>query len=160
MNSKINMAIKLRKNGNLKESNKMFSKLINNYHDNAYINYQYAWSCDVLGEEKEAAVFYERAIRLGLTGNDLEEAFLGLGSTYRALGEYEKSKNILQKGKDLFPDNKAIQVFYSMTLYNMKDYSTAMKIILTCLTETTVDADIINYKKAIAFYSDKLNEKF
>ncbi|SFK06811.1 hypothetical protein SAMN04488569_100836 [Marinilactibacillus piezotolerans] len=34
MNSKINMTIKLRKNGNLKESNKMFSKLINNYHDN------------------------------------------------------------------------------------------------------------------------------
>lgn len=160
MDSKINKAIKLRENGDLKESNKMFSELIKNYPDNAYVNYQYAWSCDVLGTEKEAVIFYERAISLGLTGKDLEEAFLGIGSTYRALGEYEDSKRIFQKGIDLFPENKAIQVFYSMTLYNLKEYSAAMEILLSCLTETTVDADIINFKKAITFYSDKLNERF
>lgn len=159
MNSKINKAIKLRENGDLKESNEMFSILIKNYPDHAYVNYQYAWSFDVLGKEKEAVSFYERAIKLGLTGKDLEEAFLGLGSTYRALGEYEESKNTFQKGIDLFPDNKAIQVFYSMTLYNLKEYSTAMEILLKCLSETTLDVDILNYKKAITFYSDKLNEK-
>ncbi|MFL2072097.1 hypothetical protein [Marinilactibacillus psychrotolerans] len=53
MDSKINKAIKLRENGDLKESNKMFSELIKNYPDNAYVNYQYAWSCDVLGTEKK-----------------------------------------------------------------------------------------------------------
>ncbi len=83
---------------------------------------------------------------------------MGLGSTYRTLGEYEKSKSALLKGIELFSNNKAIQTFYAMTLYNLNEHSQAMELLLKCLIETTKDAEIISYKKAIDFYSDKLDE--
>jgi tetratricopeptide (TPR) repeat protein len=158
MEEKLDKAIDLRKTGNYKESNELLIKLVQEFPDNASINYQSAWSFDLLGEEAKAVPFYKNAIKLGLPSKELEGALLGLGSTYRTLGEYEKSKNTFLKGIELFPNNKAIQTFYSMTLYNLNEHSKAMELLLKCLTETTKNADIISYKKAIDFYSDKLDE--
>ena len=151
-------ALELRKKDKKIESNRILLKMIEEYPDDAFINYQCAWSFDVLGEESKAIPFYERAIKQGLSGKDLEGAILGLGSTYRTLGEYEKSTTIFAKGIELFPTNRAIQVFYSMTLYNVNEHKKAMEILLKCLIDTTTDSEILNYKKAIHFYSDKLDE--
>lgn len=158
METEINRAIDLRGNGNLRESNELLLTLVKKAPNDPYINYQCAWSFDVLGEESKAVSFYENAIKLGLAGEDLEGALLGLGSTYRTLGEYEKSKSTFSKGMELFPKNKAIQVFYSMTLYNLKEHNTAMELLLKCLVDTTTDNEILRYKKAITFYSNKLDE--
>ena len=134
------------------------NKLVEQYPNNALINYQCAWSFDLLGEETSAVPYYEKAIRLGLPKEQLEGAFLGLGSTYRTLGEYEKSKKVLQQGIEQFPNNRALQVFYSMSLYNLNEHSQAMEILLKTLVETTTDQEIIKYKRAIEFYLDKLDE--
>jgi len=157
MNKEVDRAIDLRKQGKLKESNRLLVKQVQENANDAFIHYQCAWSFDLLGEESKAAPFYEKSIELGLSGQDLARAILGLGSTYRTLGKYEKSKKVFSRGRELFPDNKAIQVFYSMTLYNLKEYSAAMELLLECLTETTVNEEILNYKKAINFYADKLD---
>ena len=151
-------ALELRKDNKKKESNQLLLKIVEEYPDNAFVNYQCAWSFDVLGEESKAVPFYERAIKIGLSGQDLEGAILGLGSTYRTLGEYEKSKSTFLNGIELFPNNRAIQVFYSMTLYNLNDHRKAMEILLKCLLDTTTDSEILSYKKAINFYADKLDE--
>ena len=83
---------------------------------------------------------------------------MGLGSSYRALGEYEKSKAVFEKGTALFPDNRAIQVFFAMTLYNLQEHRRAMELLLRCLLDTTGDDAILGYKKAIAFYAERLDE--
>lgn len=137
MNNKLGKALALRKNGNHKESNELLSELVKEFPDDALYNYQCAWSFDILGEEEKAVPFYENAIKIGLPSKDMEGAVLGLGSTYRALGEYEKSKETFLKGMELFPDNHVIKVFYSMTLYNLKEHSQAMELLLKCLINTT-----------------------
>lgn len=150
-------AIDLRNEGNFQESNALLLRMVEKWPNDAVINYQCAWSFDVLGKETEAITYYENAIALGLPESDLQEALLGLGSTYRALGEYEKSRDVLLKGINLFPTNHSIQVFYAMTLYNLNEHHHAMELLLKCLLDTTSDKDILNYQKAIRFYSDKLN---
>ena len=57
------------------------------------------------------------------------------------------------KGQD-----KAMEVFYAMTLYNLKEHSKAMEILLNIIVQTSLDEGIKKYKKAIEFYSDKLDE--
>ncbi|WP_078427552.1 tetratricopeptide repeat protein [Alkalihalobacterium alkalinitrilicum] len=158
MNKELDKAIDLRKRGNHKESNELLMKLAEEFPEDASINYQCAWSFDILGEEAKAVPFYENAIKFGLPPTDLEGALLGLGSTYRTLGEYDKSKSTFLKGIELFPDNRAMQTFYSMTLYNLNEHSKAMELLLKCLIDTTKDPEISIYKKAIEFYSDKLDE--
>lgn len=65
------MAIRLRKEWKLKESNKILINLSNDNPNNLIINYQCAWSFDVMGLEREAVPYYERAIVLGLPDEDL-----------------------------------------------------------------------------------------
>jgi len=158
MEKELEKAIDLRKSGNQKESNELLMELAQKYPNNASINYQCAWSFDLLGEESKAVPFYENAIKLGLSSKELEGALLGLGSTYRTLGKYKKSKSTFLKGIELFPNNRAIQTFYSMTLYNLNEHSKAMELLLKCLIDTTIDDEILSYKKAIDFYSNKLDE--
>ncbi len=155
---KLEKAVASRNSGHHKESNELLLKLVQEFPNDASINYHCAWSFDLLGEESKAVPFYEKAIKLGLSSKELEGALLGLGSTYRSLGEYERSKNVFLKGIELFPDNKAIQIFYTMTLYNLNEHSKAMELLLKCLTETTTDVEITKYKTAIDFYSNKLDE--
>lgn len=86
------------------------------------------------------------------------DAFIGLGSTYRTLGQYKKAQSTFLKGIDLFPTNKALQVFYAMTLYNLDEHSKAMELLLECLLHTTRDAEILSYKNAIHFYAHQLDK--
>lgn len=158
MDAALDKAIRLREAGKFEESKEILLGLAKAHPDFPYIQYQCAWSLDLLGEESRAVAYYERAIGLGLAGNELEGALLGLGSTYRTLGAYQKSKEVFLKGIALFPENKAIQTFYAMTLFNLEEHETAMQLLLECLIETTRDEEIFKYKNAIRFYSDKLNE--
>ena len=158
MRKAVDRAIELRMEDKYKELNELLLSLVTACPEDAFINYQCAWSFDVLGEETQAVPFYEKAIHLGLSGKELEEALLGLGSSYRALGNYEKSKDVFLKGIALFPNNRALQIFYSMTLYNLKEHHQAMELLLNCLADTTTDLEILSYQKAIHFYSDKLDD--
>lgn len=64
---------------------------------NAAVILQIAWTHDALGKEQDAVPAYEKAIHLGLKGQDLIDAYLGLGSTYRTIGDYAKSKELFER---------------------------------------------------------------
>jgi tetratricopeptide (TPR) repeat protein len=154
----LEIAIQLRKEGKLKESNKVLLELVARYPNDPIVNYHCAWSFDALGLEKKAIQYYEKAISIGLPNEDLRGAYLGLGSTYRTLGKYKKSKKIFEEGLVKFPQDEAMKVFYAMTMYNLKGYSEAMEILLFSIAQTSSDKNIKKYKKAIKFYADKLDQ--
>lgn len=155
----VEKAVALRKEGKLEASNKLLLELVENYPEDAMINYQCAWSFDVLEQETQAINYYEKAIELGLPDEDLKEAYLGLGSTYRTIGEYEKSKKVFENAIDRFEDH-SLKVFYAMTLYNLEAHGESIEILLKLLAETSSDKSINSYQKAILFYSDKLDQVF
>jgi tetratricopeptide (TPR) repeat protein len=157
MKQELHQAISYRGEGRHQESNELLTQLVDQYPDDPYMNYQCAWSYDLLGQERAAVPYYEKAVELGLSGENLEGAFIGLGSTYRALGEYEKSKSVFEKGMTVFPENKVIQVFYAMTLYNLGQYDKTMELLLKNLAETSTDQNIHAYREALLFYADKLD---
>ncbi|MBD7986002.1 tetratricopeptide repeat protein [Sporosarcina sp. Sa2YVA2] len=156
--NKLTSAIQLREEGQLNESNELLGKLVKDNPENAELNFHYAWSFDVLGKEAEAAPYYEKALHIGMDDSDTLSATIGLGSTYRTLGEYKKSKQVFERGIARFPENNALKTFYSMTLYNLGETNRAMEILLTCIVETSNDPDVGPYKRAIGFYADKLND--
>ena len=61
-------AIQLRSEEKKKESNHLLLKMVEHYPNDAFVNYQCAWSFDVLGEESQAVPYYEKAIQQGLSG--------------------------------------------------------------------------------------------
>lgn len=155
---KLSSAIHLRETQKHEEARELLLELHSEFPEDAQVNFQCAWIHDLLGLEREAIPFYERAVQAGLSGKDLQGALLGMGSTYRCIGEYQKAKETFQRAIELFPENKEYKVFLAMTLYNRKDHTKAMELLLTSLLDTTKDEGILSYERAIRFYADKLDE--
>ena len=128
------------------------------YPDDAEISFQTGVAHDNMGLETAAVNYYVRALEKGLTGKDLERCLLGLGSTYRLLGEYAKAEETLRRGVKEFPNHRGIQIFLAMTLYNSGQYKEALEISLTNLMETTADETLLYFKRPITYYATHLDE--
>lgn len=157
MQCKIAAAIALRKEKKYAEAEKILLDLLSEDSENPDLNYQLASTYDVQGREAEAVAPYEKAIRLGLA-TDHEGAMLGLGSTYRCLGLYEKSLAMFNQAIAEFPENRALKVFRALTLYNLGSAEESVGQLLIQLLDTTSDKSIQSYERALRFYSDKLIE--
>lgn len=165
MRDRLAEAIQLRETGRARQDQVMLEQartllldLAAAYPDDAEITFQTAVVHDNLGLERESIPFYVRALELGLSGPDLERAYLGLGSTYRSLGEYQKAEETLRRGVKEFPDNRALQVFLAMTLYNTQQYKEAMELVLTNLLETTSDEKLQYFNRPLSYYASHLDE--
>ncbi|MGV8927216.1 MAG: tetratricopeptide repeat protein [Ewingella sp.] len=119
--------------------------------------YKVASLYDIIGLEQQAVPFYEAAIKCHLGGEDLRDAYLGLGSTYRTLGRYQESLETFDEGLRLFPDANDIRMFRAMTLYNLGHAKQAVSQLLLLMTESSTLQEIIRYKKAITHYSHDLD---
>ena len=151
-------AIQLRESENYEEARQCLLALHAQFPNDPQVNYQCAWAHDVLGLEREAIPFYEKAIQVGLEGDDLKGALLGMGSTYRCIGDYQKAAATFKKALTLFPDSQEFNVFLGMAYYNIGEYAKAMELLLNSLADTSMDEGIQRYRRAIRFYSDKLDQ--
>jgi tetratricopeptide (TPR) repeat protein len=142
----------------LEEARTLLLELVVAYPDDAEVNFQAAVAHDNLGLERESIPFYLRALGQGLSGPNLERCLLGLGSTYRVLGEYQKAEETLRLGVKEFPDNRALQVFLAITLYNTQQHKEAMELVLVNLLETTSDEKLQYFKRGLLYYSLHLDE--
>ena len=158
LQEKLASAVKLRKTEKHEEARQLLLELHAEFPNDPQVNYQCAWIHDLLGLEREAISFYEKAIQEGLSGDELQSALLGMGSTYRCVGEYQKSIETLQQALTLFPNSYEFKVFLAMAYYNINEHSKAMELLLNSLVNTSKDEGVLRYQRAIRFYSDKLNQ--
>ena len=159
---KLASAIKLCESEKHEEACELLLELHTEFPKDPQVNYgsllPCAWIHDLLGLEREAIPFYERAIQVGLKGDDLKSALLGMGGTSRCIGEYHKSIEIFQHALNLFPDSREFKVFLGMAYYNIGEFSKAMELLLNNLAYTSSDEGILRYQRAIRSYSDKLDQ--
>jgi peroxiredoxin len=121
----------------------------------AWLHYRRACELDRAGEEKAAAPEYELALELGLHGEDLRSALLGLGSTYRCLGEYAKAEQTLRRGLAEFTGAREFEPFLALTLHNRGKGAEAIGLLLRGLAETSADPGIRRYRRALLLYADQ-----
>ena len=128
------------------------------YPDDAQIPYQTGIAHDNSGLGSEAIPYYERALELGLSGPDRERCLMGLGSTYRYWGHYDKAVETLRIGMAEFPENRAIQVFLAMALYNSRHYKDSVQLLIANLMETTADEKLHYFRRGISAYNEDLDD--
>ncbi len=162
MHERIEEAARLMAGGEQDRVERVLLGMLEERPDNARANYLMASVCDQRGQERRAVPFYRRALAAPkeLSDEDLTGAYLGLGSTYRVLGEYEESRRVLREGNKCFPADRALSTFLALTLYNLGEHPEATSTLLKNLVETTGDSNIRHYGRALAFYANRLDETF
>ncbi|MGQ6291564.1 tetratricopeptide repeat protein [Serratia sp. IR-2025] len=123
----------------------------------AMLHFQLACLYDVQGLEQQAIPCYLAALARDLPPAQHREAWLGLGSTYRALGEYPASLRAFDDGLTEFPQANELMLFRAMTLYNLGENKRAVADLLLLLADTSSDPDIRGYQRAIRHYAADLN---
>jgi tetratricopeptide (TPR) repeat protein len=156
--SELESAIRLREVGDFQEAESLLARVLEETPDDAEANHQMAWLFDVQGREREAVPYYARAVAGDLPDEERRGALLGLGSTYRALGEYPEAVEVLGQGVSEFPADRAMQTFLALALYNIGEHRQAVDLLLKHLVETTSDPGIRSYEKALRFYTGRLDE--
>lgn len=158
MSQQLEEVIRLRQAEQYDEALQRLEALLTADPNDPLVNYHCAWTHDAMGDENGAVPFYKRAIENGLAGDDLKGAFLGLGSTYRCLGRYEESAQVLRQAIQQFPGVRQFEVFLALTLYNLGEHASAMELLVKNLAETSEDETIKRYRRALLFYADKLDQ--
>lgn len=150
----------LRAAGAHDEARAVLVELASRHPDHAIVQYESACVHDFLGFEAQAVPYYVRALALGLPDDLARSAWLGLGSTYRTLGRYEESERTLREGLARFPAAAQMRAFLAMTLYNLGRHHEAMQLLLGVIADTTSDAELRRYERAIRFYADDLDRRW
>jgi tetratricopeptide (TPR) repeat protein len=153
-------AVVMREGGQLKEARELLLGLRAEFPEDAHIAVQTAWVHDSLGLEEEAVPHYRAAIDGGLDDEELRGAFLGLGSTLRALGRDDEAAEVFRLGLERFPDYRPLRVFNAMLRYNAGDAKVAVADLLGILLESTSDGDILQYRRALTAYAEDLDRSW
>lgn len=85
-------------------------------------------------------------------------AFLGLGSTYRALGRYGEAKATLLEGPARLPEANEFKVFLAMALHNLGESKQAVETLLLVVAETSQDDAIQAHRAALQFYASDIEK--
>ena len=154
----LSKVIRFRKENKAEEALSLLQELLVSDPKDPEVNFQLACTYDAMGQESKAVCFYETALQNGLLQTHRRDAFVGLGSTYRCLGEYDKSEIVFKQACLEFPNDPVLQVFKALTLYNLGQAEKSIEILLTQLLDTTADEDVRRYERALRFYADKLDQ--
>lgn len=146
----------LRQKGRYEEARHLAKRLACVYPHDALVHYEAACIHDYLGFEAEAIPYYLQAITLGLPADQLRSAYLGLGSTYRVLGQYEKAIAVLEQGLEMFPEGREFIVFRAMVQHHLGFSKQAIEALLHVIAETSSDSHIQEYRRAIMFYAQDI----
>jgi tetratricopeptide (TPR) repeat protein len=130
-------AARLREEGELERARELLLVLRAERPDDAQVAVQTAWVHDSLGLEDDAVSHYEAAIAGDLSDEDLRGAFLGYGSTLRAMGRDQDSDRVLRQGMERFPEE-----------------------LLRVLVETTSDPAIQRYRRSLTGYAEDLDRSW
>ncbi|WP_214728606.1 tetratricopeptide repeat protein [Exiguobacterium sp. s168] len=148
----------LRQTGQYEAAKVLVRQYVETAPNDPIVLYQMAWCHDSLGEEHTAVPYYEQALALGLTGEDRLQAYIGLGSTYRVIGQFEVASDVFHRALREFPDAHALQAFLAMTEYNLGQADQAVGRLLKTLATTSSDTSIQTFDRAIRYYADHLDE--
>ncbi|WP_409251499.1 tetratricopeptide repeat protein [Bacillus sp. SCS-153A] len=139
------------------EAKVLLEKLVSESPEDPRVNFYCGAVNDSMGFESMAIPYYRRALENGIKGEMREAAFIQLGSSYRCIGEYPFARDVLKDGLAEFPDNPALNVFYSMTLYNLGEHKESFTLLLKTLNSNSSDKWLKKYGKALAFYSEDID---
>jgi tetratricopeptide (TPR) repeat protein len=109
-----------------------------------------AFELDSGGDEHGAVLHYERALEAGVPDELLQKALLGYGSTLRNVGRNDDSVRVLQEAVERFPDNDALPVFLSFSLWTAGRRGEALATLARRLAEGT------GYERSIGGYSEEI----
>ncbi|AHJ74808.1 tetratricopeptide repeat protein [Kosakonia sacchari] len=159
MDSRLQAAITLRKQGQHDKSRRALQSLAEEPALRAQALLNIAWSYDNEGKERDAEPHYLAALDAGLTGEDQFEAQFGLASTWRCLGKYAQAKTLFEEIMTSWPQATEVRPFYALCLHNLGEHDSAIAVLLASIIQHP-DARTEPYKAVLHHYAQHPHQRW
>jgi tetratricopeptide (TPR) repeat protein len=126
---------------------------------NPRAQFAYGGVLDAQGREAEAIAPYQRALELGLAGDDLPRLYVQYGSTLRNLGKAWDAAHLLEQGRAQFPAYAPIRVFHALALVSAGCADEAVVELLDVILAHTDGIALGGYDRALREYTDALRPR-
>jgi Flp pilus assembly protein TadD len=130
--------------------------LVESYPDNPRAQFAYGSVLDALGREAEAVAPYQRALELGLAGDELPRLYVQYGSTLRNLGKAWDAAHLLVEGRAQFPDYAPIRIFHALALVSAGCADEAAVELLDVILGNADRVNLNGYERALREYTASL----
>ena len=158
--ARLAQAMELRERGELEAARELLLELRAERPDDPRVAVETAWVHDSLGHEEEAVGHYAAALAGELSQEELQGAYLGLGSTLRALGRDDDSDRVLRAGMQRCPDFRPLRAFHALTAYSRGDARDAVRTLIHLLLESSEDPTVQRYRRSLTAYADDLDRSW
>jgi tetratricopeptide (TPR) repeat protein len=135
-----------------------FERLLAEHPDNPRLVYEVGGSYDTAGEEETALGFYTRALDLGLDGDLRRRCLLQYASTFRQLGRFQESLDVLDRAIAEFPDSPALQVWKAFSLHASGRANAAFALLVDTIADHLDSPEITRYEAALRGNADSIRE--
>jgi tetratricopeptide (TPR) repeat protein len=116
---------------------------------------QAAYACDGEGFETEAAVYYDRAWRIGVSQEERHDFLVGYGSTLRNVGRLDESITVLETAAGEFPGDLAPPAFLALALNSAGRHDEAIALLIESLVACN-GPGVERFSRALVDYADLL----
>jgi tetratricopeptide (TPR) repeat protein len=124
--------------------------------NNPRAQFAYGGVLDAQGREAEAVAPYQRALVLGLAGDDLPRLYVQYGSTLRNLGKAWDAAHLLEEGLAHFPDYAPIRIFHALALVSAGCADEAAVELLDVILANADRVNLNGYERALREYTEAL----
>lgn len=136
-----------------------FEQVVTQFPDDPRAYFEYGGAFDCAGREAEAIPQYERALAMGLSGDDLPRIYVQLGSSLRNVGRLEDAIRLLTEGCERFPEQPSLRLFRAFALFSAGRYKDVSLDLMELVIQHAQTPDMHMYRRAIRFYTDELKDK-
>lgn len=157
MEESLKIALKMRRDGDLHASNQLLKELALQHPNHSKVQYECAWSYDILAKEEKAIIFYLQALELGLPDEEAVNAYAQLGSLYRLSDKLVEAEKLLMEGMRKFWHVGLLKVYYAFTLYDQGKTGEAMRWMTQALLDASADPEIVSNQRAIRYLGSNLD---
>jgi tetratricopeptide (TPR) repeat protein len=133
-----------------------FAELLAERPDDPRGLYEYASALDFADREADAAPLYERALAIGLAGEEERRALAQYGSTLRNVGRHQQAVAVLDDARRRFPDDLALAAFHALALSDAGRAPEAVADLIELAIEHAGSADLSAYAAPLRRYADEL----
>jgi tetratricopeptide (TPR) repeat protein len=152
----IEEAISLRVHSSYEKAMAFLMSCLQDHPSDPRVYFHIACTHEESNQYTDAIYAFERAIDLGLVGEDLRKTFLSLGNLFYLTGECEKARDILVHAIRRFPGYRPYFAYLALTLHAVKEEDRSVQLLMQLVLDTTGDPELLAHSKTLLFYAQKL----
>jgi len=149
LHSAIALGYERRDRANMQPTIDYFLGLLEQHPDNPVVIYEVGGAFDTAGQEETACGYYERALAVGLAGDELRRCLIQYGSTLRNLERYDESLAALQRARREYPESDSVRLFLALSLHAASRSDGAVAELLQLAADRIRTPEVTRYEAAL-----------